>query len=196
MRKIWFSLVPILLAGSGCALAAPSPVTVEGGQINFTGSIVAAPCAVEGGSGQAVILGQVPVNRLAAKGDTSSSVPFNIKLTGCNLSVINEAEPDQPVSYTNAKVTFRGATAGDDSTLAVQPTAGGAGSSADIAKGVGIQISQNNSVVKVDGSTATTAQKISNGTNEIPFSAAYVATGESVVAGSANSLVNFQVTYE
>lgn len=191
--------MPVLLTGSFSAFAddAPAPpVTVDGVKINFSGSIVAAPCAVDNTSdGQTVNLGQVPANRLAAKGDSSSAVPFTIKLTGCDLSV-NATDPSEPVSYTSASITFNGATTGDDTTLAVQSAASGAGDTTTSAQNVGIQILQNNTAVSVDGSTATAAKKIVAGTNEIPFSAAYVATADGVVAGPANSTVNFQVTYE
>lgn len=177
--------------------ASAAPTTVDGGVINFEGAVVAAPCAVDNTTdGQVVRLGQVAINRLSAKGNTSSSVPFKIKLTGCDLSPIDPADPDNPVSYTSASIIFSGTTAGDDSTLEIQPASSGAGDTTTAAQNVGIQIYQNNQVVKVDGSLPTTAQKILKGNNEIPFSAAYVATADGVVAGSANSTVNFQVSYE
>jgi P pilus assembly protein, pilin FimA len=178
-------------------LAAPDKITVDGGKINFEGSVVAAPCAVDNTTdGKNVILGQVPISHLSAKGNTSTSVPFTIKLTGCDLSVVDPADKDKTVSYTSASIIFNGATAGDDSTLAIQPSASGAGDTTSTAQNVGIQIYHNNQLVKVDGSTATPASKILTGINEIPFSAAYVATADGVVAGSANSTVNFQVSYE
>lgn len=198
MKKILLaSLMPVLMTSSFSSIAAPASVTVDGGKINFTGSIVAAPCAVDNGTdGQTVKLGQVPTNRLAAKGDSSSAVPFTIKLTGCDLTSIDDVNPETSANYTSASITFNGATAGDDSTLAVLSAASGAGDTTTAAQNVGIQILQNNKAVKVDGSTATTAQKILAGSNEIPFSAAYVAIADGVVAGSANSTVNFQVNYE
>ncbi|WP_289347460.1 fimbrial protein [Pantoea stewartii] len=97
-----------MLAFSGHA--APNKVTVAGGNINFEGAVVAAPCAVDNTSdGQTVRLGQVPANRLSAKGNTSSAVPFNIKLTGCDLSSVDPADKDKTVSYTSASVIFSGA---------------------------------------------------------------------------------------
>lgn len=196
MKKIVSAaLMPsfFMLAFSGHA--APNKVTVAGGNINFEGAVVAAPCAVDNASdGQTVRLGQIPANRLSAKGNTSAAVPFSIKLSGCDLSSVDPADKDKTVSYTSASVIFNGATVGDDSTLAVQSVGSAGGTAA--AQNVGIQIFQNNQAVKVDGSMATAAQKLVDGNNEIPFSAAYVATGDGVVAGSANSTVNFQVSYE
>ena len=58
------------------------------------------------------------------------------------------------------------------------------------------QVFQNNEAVKVDGSAASAATNLIPGTNEILFSAAYVATADKVTAGTANASVNFSVTYE
>lgn len=192
MKKI---ILASLMAGS-FSVSAADPVTVDGGKINFTGAIISAPCAVDNATdGQTVTLGQVPANRLGSKGDSSSAVPFTIKLTGCDLAS-DAQDPEQAVSYTGASITFNGATAGDDSTLAVVSAASSAGDTTTAAQNVGIQILQNNKAVKVDGSAASAAQKIYAGANEISFSAAYVATADGVVAGSANSTVNFLVNYE
>ncbi|WNN45702.1 fimbrial protein [Winslowiella toletana] len=195
-KNIIASLIPaVMMFGTVPAFA--DSVTVDGGKINFTGAVIAAPCAVDATSdGQTVVLGQIPANRLSAKGDTSSTVPFTIRLTGCDLTPDNSGDETEAVSYTSASITFNGATAGDSSTLAISSAASGAGDTTSAAKNVGLQILQNNIPVTVDGSAATAAQKIYAGANEIPFSAAYVATADGVVAGSANSTVNFQVTYE
>lgn len=198
MKKLTIAaLMPALFVSAFSVHAAAPPVTVDGGKINFEGAVIAAPCSIDNTTdGQTVILGQVPAARLATKGDTSSAVPFTIGLTGCDLTVADQTEPDETVSYTSASITFNGATAGDDSTLAIQPASNGAGDTTSAAQNVGIQIFQNNKAVKVDGSTATDAQKILSGNNQIPFSAAYVATADGVVPGSANSTVNFQISYE
>ncbi|ENJ4070670.1 fimbrial protein [Enterobacter hormaechei] len=197
MKKICLlTMLPVLLSATSAAVAAP--VTVDGGQINFVGSIVAAPCALDNASdGQTVQLGQVPNNRLAKKGDSSSAVPFTIKLIGCELNYLDSnSDPAVPASYTSASITFNGATTGDSTTLAISAGNGGAGDTTSTAQNVGIQILQNNIPVTVDGSTATASQNIYAGANEIPFSAAYVATGDNVVAGTANALVNFKINYE
>lgn len=198
MKKLAIAaLVPALFVTAFSGHAAAPAVTVDGGQLNFEGTVVAAPCAIDNTTGgQTIILGQVPANRLAAKGDTSSAVPFTIGLTGCDLSVADATDSSKTVSYTSASILFNGATTGDDSTLAIQPASNGGGGTTSAAQNVGIQIYQNNKAVKVDGSTATAAQQIVGGNNQIPFSAAYVATADGVVAGSANSTVNFQISYQ
>lgn len=199
MKKVILaSIFPLLMTSAFSSLAAnPAPLQIDGGKINFTGAVVSAPCAVDNVTDdQTVRLGQVPTNRLVGRGSTSSAVPFTIKLTGCDLSSADVTDPTKPASYTSASVTFSGSTVTDDSTLAILSAASGAGDTTTAAQNVGIQILQNNTAVKVDGSTATTAHKILVGTNEIPFSAVYVATADGVVAGSANAIVNFLVNYE
>lgn len=203
MKKVILaSLLPVLMAGSFSSYAdnepvtptdtSPAAVTVDGGKINFTGSVVAAPCAVDTSTnGQTVALGQIATNQLAKKGATGSAMPFTIKLIGCDLSPQTGAA-DGTSNYTKASIQFSGSTI-DSDTLAL--TADGAGQQS--AQNVGIQIFQNNSVVKVDGSADTTSQNIIAGENELPFSATYVATSESAVtAGTANGSVNFKVNYE
>lgn len=205
MKKVVLaSLLPLLLATSLSSWAgtgddndpttpavAPQSVSVEGGKINFTGSVVAAPCAVDNASdGQTVKLGQIATNQLASEGATGSAVPFTIKLVGCDLSP-TAADTDATSNYTKASIKFTGSSI-DATTLAL--SADGAGEQP--AQNVGIQIFQANKAVNVDGTGSTAAQDIIAGDNEIPFTATYVATNAGVIAGSANGSVNFQVTYE
>ena len=199
MKKILFaSLFPVLIGSAFQAFAgAPAPATVDGGKINFTGSIVAAPCAVDNDSGGQIIrLGQVAANKLVGAGSTSASVPFAIKLTGCDLSAKDASDATKSASYTKASITFSGNTvSGNTKALALSGNMGGE----TVAQNVGIQILQNGTAVAVDGSTATAQSKIHAGQNEIPFSANYVQVGaesDEVVAGLANASVNFMVSYE
>lgn len=209
MKKVVLTaLMSVLMAGAFQAVAddeyngptptptPETPITVDGGKILFKGSIVAAPCAVDNDTdGEEVRLGQVPVNHFTAKGSTSAAVPFTIKLTGCVLDK-NAIDPATTATYTSAAITFHGETVtGTPTALSIEAAASGAGDSTDTAKNVGIQILQNGKAIAVDGSAATAKQKIYAGSNELPFSADYVATADKVTAGSANSSVNFQVTY-
>lgn len=198
MKKVLIvSIIPMLMGTTFSVLAAepefkaPTKVTVDGGKINFTGTIVAAPCAVDvDNNGASVTLGQVATNKLVAKGDSSSAVPFSIKFVGCDLD--GGDSTGETANYAKASITFNGTTAGDDSTLALSTS----GSGENVAKNVGIQILQDSKPVKVDGSTASKEASIIAGNNEIPFSAAYVATADKVVAGTGNATVNFRVTYQ
>lgn len=191
------SLAGLLATSSFAALAVPNPVTVDGGKINFTGSLVTAPCSVDNGptgTGQTVALGQVSTNHFAAKGDSSTPVPFNIKLIGCDLSAGADKDGKDLGTYTSAAITFKGNTVDAVKTdLAVQGTSGASGE--NLAKNVGIQILQNNKPVTVDGSAATAKNTLQVGNNDIPFTAQYVAETADVSAGAANAAVDFSVTY-
>lgn len=193
MKKVLIAaLVPALMASAFSTFAAdtaPKAVTVDGGQVNFAGSVVAAPCVVDNDtSSQTVTLGQVPTHRLKEKGNSSAAVDFKINLTGCDLTSTDVSDPTQAASYTKARITFIGSSTGDATTLAL--------ASGDSAKGVGIQIFQDNKALTVDGTGTTADTTLADGTNSIPFSAAYVATGETVVAGPANAMVNFKISYD
>ncbi|WP_338558799.1 fimbrial protein [Erwinia sp. E_sp_B04_7] len=194
-KLILTSLLPVLMASVSPTFAAdpvpPKIVTVDGGDINFTGSIVSAPCSVENGSdGQSVYLGQVASNQFTSQGDTSSPVKFKIKLTGCNLTPLT-GDTSATVGYTKATVKFMG-----DAINATTLKLSGENSGDAIAKNVGIQISQGNKPVTINDYVGTTSHELTEGANEIPFTAAYVATDAAVTAGVANSTVNFRVTYE
>ncbi len=56
----------------------PAEIIVDGDKINFTGTIVAVPCAVDVDNNTNIMLGQVSTNKLIKKGDSSSAVPFSI----------------------------------------------------------------------------------------------------------------------
>ncbi|HEQ3521849.1 TPA: fimbrial protein [Citrobacter freundii] len=190
------TLLPVLLAGSVSAFAeeeepvAPTAVTVPGGQISFTGEVIAAPCAVDNDSANQVVkLGQVSTNVFSDVGSTSGAVPFSIKLTGCDLS-----GTDGSANYTKAAITFNGQTvAGNNKALAVSSGGGVANSTAG---NIGVQIQQDGAAVVVDGAGSSTAKAIAAGSNEMFFDAAYVATAKNVTAGVANATADFTVTYE
>ncbi len=185
------SLIPALLISSFSSFAA---TTVEGGKINFTGSVVAAPCALDKGSeSQTVVLGQVAMNKFKQKNDRSNPQTFTIKLVGCELEDKNEPlDPHAFASFSNATITFRGNTSGDDNTLALT----GDSSGGNMAQNIGIQILQNDQPVKVNGTGESDSIKLNTGDNEFLFTAAYVATADKVIAGSANSSVDFLVNYQ
>ncbi|EPM8540066.1 fimbrial protein [Proteus mirabilis] len=59
---------------------APTEVTVNGGTINFEGSVVNAACGVDSSSSnQTVRLGQFRVAEFTKKGDETGRIPFSIK---------------------------------------------------------------------------------------------------------------------
>ncbi|WP_157961024.1 fimbrial protein [Rahnella sp. AN3-3W3] len=198
------SLVTLVTMGSaGHAMAAdptpPTPVTVNGGTVHFTGEIVNAACAVDNDStDQIVKLGQLTATSLKKKGAMSSIVPFSIKLTDCDLSG-TPAKGNNPAvkGYSTVAVTFLGTQTGSDGTaISVTGNPDGASGSKDIAQNVGIEILQNGTPLKIDGSAASSAQTIHAGDNTLNFGAAYVAIADAVTAGTANADATFKLTYE
>lgn len=162
-------------------MANASAATVNGGTVHFTGEIVDAACAVNANSfDQTVKLGQVRTAKLKNDGDKSAPVGFNIELNDCDTTVSQ-----------NAAIIFSGVQAGGKAdVLAVQ---GGAGT----ATNVGVQISDHTGkALSLDGSTASTDYKLTDGTNKIPFQAAYVAVGGAATAGAANAEATFKVQYQ
>lgn len=165
----------VLLAMSGSALAEGEEISVHGGTVQFTGSIVNAPCSVEIGSNGviAVELGQYRADSFAQTGDTSPARPFNITLKDCVTD-----------TFTKASVTFAG-DAIDKNTLAVD---GGA-------TGVGIQILKNGQTLNVDGTTSSPESNLLEGENHLQLHAQYISIADNVTAGMANSSADFTVTY-
>lgn len=173
---------------------APKSVTVDGGQVNFTGSVHAAPCAIDTSPEQVNIsLGQVTTRQLASKGATSTPMNFSIKLVGCDLSPA-PSDTTATENYTKATVKFTGSSI-NNTTLALAESVG-----LHTAKNVGVQISDRlGKAVNVNGEVSAPSHSFDgrdSGVYVIPFTAAYIATADTVVAGSANSTASFSVTYE
>lgn len=77
IKTLAIVVLSALSLSSTAALA--DTTTVNGGTVHFKGEIVNAACAVDAGSiDQTVQLGQVRSAKLAAEGNTSSAVGFNI----------------------------------------------------------------------------------------------------------------------
>ncbi|MCU6359046.1 fimbrial protein [Enterobacter quasiroggenkampii] len=183
MKKSILNLSLAMLMGmTGYTNAAP--VTVNGGVVHFKGSVVDAPCVVDNDSTAATVdLGQVKTSSATTTGSViGAAKPFTIHLTDCALD-----------TYTNAAVTFTGLTvSGKPDQLAVN--GGGAGSAT--ATGIAIQVLDNTGkVVPVDGSAASTAQKLTTADNYLQYSAQYVAIADTITAGAANADANFNITY-
>ncbi|MFG1173974.1 type 1 fimbrial major subunit FimA [Erwiniaceae bacterium CAU 1747] len=182
------SLVVGVLSALSLAMSSAHAVTVNGGTVHFEGEIVNAACAVDAGSvNQTVQLGQVKSSTLAAEGDTSNAVGFNIQLNDCDITVSKTAA----ISFSGvaATKTANGSTTTYPTVLALQ------GSAAGSASNVGVQILDSaGTALGLDGATFSTAKTLINGTNVLPFQARYYAT-DAATAGTANADATFQVQY-
>lgn len=175
----------VFLAATGSAFAASGSTaqTVQGGTINFTGSVVDAACAVDVNSeSQNISLGQVRLAELDSKGATSAEVPVKIQLDDCDSSVA-----------TTASFGFNGQTDENDPT-SLNNTSSDAGA----AKGVGVQMKDSVSgIVPFDGSFGDGSKlTLIDGTNVASFSAYMIATSDTPTAGAVASAVNFNIKYE
>ncbi|MCY1700933.1 type 1 fimbrial major subunit FimA [Lelliottia sp. SL45] len=180
IKTLAFVVLSVLSLNSTAVLAAAT--VVNGGTVHFKGEVVNAACAVDAGSvDQTIQLGQVRSATLAALGDVSSSVGFNIQLNDCDTTVATKAS----VAFTGTAID-----GSNTSVLALQSsTAGGA-------TNVGVQIlDRTNTPLVVDGATFSAATTLNDGTNIIPFQARYFATG-AATAGTANADATFKVQYE
>jgi len=180
IKALALVMTSALVLTSAAAFAATT--TVNGGTVHFKGELVNAACAVDAGSvDQTVQLGQYRTAKLAAAGDVSQNVGFNIQLNDCDTTVAK-----------TAKVAFTGvaANAANPTVLSVASSAAGA------ATNVGIQILDSKSVpLGLDGATFSTAMNLKDGVNILPFQARYYALG-ATTAGVANADATFAVQYE
>lgn len=154
----------------------PTPINVNGGVVQFSGSIVNSPCSISTGTqSQTIELGQYRAADFENIGDTSPATGFNITLQDCSAE-----------TYSNVAVTFKGNTASTD-TLAVE---GGA-------DGVGIQIVKDGKTIPVDGTGSTEPTTLIEGAdNNIYFQAQYVSIANTVTAGAANAVADFVLNYK
>lgn len=151
------------------------------GKINFSGSIIDAPCSITADTdGQTVELGQIS-NMALVDGGKSSPSSFDINLENCDLTGLTKG----------VQLTFTGAAAGFDTsnkTLGIVGTGSGAG----------IQITNGGGNVVTLGEP-TSFQNIQPGNNTLRFSAYLVGNGEgieSITPGDFTSVADFTLSYE
>ncbi len=172
----------VMAAGISSAMAAEigETSTVQGGTVEFKGSVVDAACAVTADStNQVVTMDQVRMQAFTGKDSVANQKkPFSIKLADCDTSLSSQAT-----------VTFDGNSAvGEPGVL---DNISGVGS----ASGVGIQIYDKNGS-KLDLGTASQAVTLIDGNNTLNFSADYYQTAEAVTAGNVDATATFNVTYQ
>ena len=168
----------MLLCGS--AVAADS---AGSGKVTFNGEIINAPCSVDSDSvDQVVYLGQISTKQLAKGGESDEkNGKFSIKLLNCEVTPADDA----------IKVTFSGSQDPNDTSLLV---IGGQ------AAGAGIKMIAPGGATVVLGQP-TAAYTLSNGDNELPFSAVLKGydvhnAANPLRAGDFTAVTNFTLSYE
>lgn len=155
-------------------------VMVYGGQVNYKGAVVSAPCSVSVDSqNQQITMGQVRAEEFKGLGSWSQAQAFTIKLENCDSALAP-----------TASALFKGVTDGKD------PQVFAAGYGQGGAKGVGLGIFDSQGNLIVPNSAPITFSSLISGSNTLSFSAKYRATDTTVLAGSANTTVSFEMVYQ
>ena len=173
-----------LISMSALIASTSHALEVNGGTVNFKGEFVNAACAVSTESdNQIVNLGQHRTASLTAVGNTTTSIPFNIKLVDCNPTVGQET----------ASITFNGVTDPTDATL----IAVNSGTNEPAATGVGIEILDSSSkTLELNNNKYSPAIDLIEGTNQLNFFARYKSTADVVTPGRADGMATFKVNYQ
>lgn len=183
VMKTLAGLVFLTATGSAFAASGATTQTVQGGTINFTGTVVDAACAVDVNSeSQNISLGQVRLAELDKVGATSTPMKVQIQLDDCDSTVA-----------TSATFMFTGQIDSDDSASLANTS-----SDAGKAKGVGVSMTDaSGSKVTFDGSAdAGSKLTLVDGNNYADFSASMIATTATPTAGDVAATVNFKIQYE
>lgn len=149
------------------------------GKINFTGSIIDAPCSISPESGdQTIEMGQIST---AALKNSGKSTPrnFDIKLENCSYG--------DPATKNKVAVTFTG-----KESAAAKGLLGVTGS----AKGASIALTESNGELIKLG-TPTSAQLLGDGSNTLRFSAYMQGDGASatITEGDFQAVTDFTLAY-
>lgn len=166
-----FTLVPVL----------SNAAEVDGGRINFKGTVVSTACALSTDSADMTIdMGSVGTPDLAAGStELTNGKDFQIKLTGCDVS-----------AFQNVAITFTGTAAEGDSTALAVGEAGNENSAQHLA--IRIYDSENR---LVNLNTASEAAVLAEGANTLNFTAKYYTPNGGVTAGDASAFATYTLTY-
>ncbi|MBU4684083.1 type 1 fimbrial protein [Cedecea davisae] len=174
MKRVIFSVV---LSAIACTSAANAAGIGGSGKVNFSGSIVDAPCSMDPNTAdQTVELGATS-NLHLSNGSTSTPKPFKILLEGCSGETLG-----------TVMTTFKGLQADEDDTLLrLSGSASGAAISINDDKGVQIKMGE-----------ASPAYNLVAGNNELNFSANLKGFGteeKPVVSGDFTATADFTLEY-
>ena len=181
--------ITAIAAAAALTLTAGTASAAQDGTIEFTGSITATTCLVEGvapGQGnitKAVDLGGINVGSLQTAGERAGDKGFNIQIGGAGDANCTDGQ--------TAHVRF------DPASPALDITTGRLNIDNTGTPATNVQVE----IANVDGTEINLFTEdsagiaIANNTAVIPLIGRYYATG-AAVAGEANSRVGFQVVYD
>ncbi|EHE7040241.1 fimbrial protein [Salmonella enterica subsp. enterica serovar Newport] len=189
-----------MMCGTSAFAAGDAISTTDAGHgtIQFTGSVIDAPCSIVPESQNIQVnLGQVNLKTLNQQGKTSSSVPFSINLTGCSFAT--PAPPNTTVQYSKVAVTFPGTSSPSVEAAKKGEITNGA---ADAAGNVVIQLLYGDGTTPVDvskvnpaaGDTDNIQLDSTSATSKLQFYARMMAT-DVATAGNVGATVTYKLHY-
>ncbi|ECF8076554.1 long polar fimbrial protein LpfA [Salmonella enterica] len=192
-------ILAMAAAGMMCASSAFA-ADAGGGTINFTGSVIEAPCSIVPDSQNIQVnLGQVSVKSLKTAGTASGAVPVTINLTGCSFDDTS-GNNSSTTNYSKVAVVFPDAQAPEtnDGTL----TNGEIRNMAtdNPAGNVAIQLLKSDASTPVNLTlTAPTEGDIqldtTSSSNQLKFFARMISVAGSATAGNVSAKVTYKLKY-
>ncbi|EBV3722286.1 fimbrial protein [Salmonella enterica subsp. enterica serovar Muenchen] len=196
-NKITLAMAIVGMMSTVPAFAAPIATTDAGqGTIQFTGSVIDAPCSiVPGDQNIKVNLGQVSLKTLDAANKYSSAVPVTINLTGCSFEA--PATGETTVKYSKVAVTFPDAHAPADGDATKGEIANDA---PDAAENVVIQLLQSDAstgvdLTKLNPTTGDIQLDTTSATSKLQFYARMMTLAGAAKAGSVGATVTYKLHY-
>ncbi|ENE9156690.1 fimbrial protein [Salmonella enterica subsp. enterica serovar Kiambu] len=199
-NKITLAMAIVGMMSTVPAFAAPVATTDAGqGTIQFTGSVIDAPCSIVPESQNIQVkLGQISMKSLDSANSYSDAVPVTINLTGCSFEAPTNIS--DPVKYSKVAVTFPDAhiPAGGDATKGEIANA-----ASNPAENVVIQLLKSDATTPVDltkiNPTADDAGNIqldtTSATSKLQFFARMMTLSGAAKAGSVGATVTYKLHY-
>ncbi|NTZ09172.1 fimbrial protein [Burkholderia metallica] len=189
----------LMMSMFGLACIATDTAYASDGTINFTGSVVASTCKINGGTNDLTVpLPKASTNQLASVGATAGRTPFTLTLSGCATDQKPETGDPIPAPVKKVSVAFEPGPNVDLATGRLKL------SGADAASGVQIAILNDKyEPIKIGAESSAQGVQVADidtavggtGTATLQFAAQYVATSATVSGGSANSYVTYSLVY-
>ncbi|WP_425118404.1 fimbrial protein [Burkholderia gladioli] len=189
---------PLLMSAAALTLTAMQAAHASDGTINFTGSVVASTCKINGGTNDLTVpLPTAATSQLGTVGATAGRTPFTLSLSGCTTDR-KEGGNSVPAPVRKVSVAFEPGPNVNLATGRLVPTGENA------ATGVEIEILNDKyTPIKIGAESSTQGTQIvdidaaegGTGTATLQFAAQYVATGDKVTGGPANSFVTYSLVY-
>ncbi|EDT7809821.1 fimbrial protein [Salmonella enterica subsp. enterica serovar Oranienburg] len=199
-NKITLAMAIVGMMSTVPAFAAPIATTDAGqGTIQFTGSVIDAPCSIVPESQNIQVkLGQVSLKTLDAANKYSGAVPVTINLTGCSFEA--PTNTSDSVKYSKVAVTFPDAhaPAGGDATKGEIANA-----ASNPAENVVIQLLQGDGTSPVDLTKINPAESdagniqldTTSATSKLQFYARMMTLSGAAKAGSVGATVTYKLHY-